>query len=290
MSILKQALDIHDGNPVLAGKLLKEIVFEGLNEGEKNTFSWLVNHVFGDALSDWSSAFTLLDSSKYTGSHLFLINLSVAAYCSGNPLRALAAELVCVELIDSDLMEVKLLIAMQCLAHMRRAIVFSDFLFIFSSYSREINCEVAPVVGKSLAAVLNNLVSNFIDDAELEIDNAFHRQVAVEAAVKCKELWLHFGTWINHERSLYLCALTFIKFEEWSLAIESVNEALIIIESNGAENVDKAFLLLESAKAYKELGEHVKARAHLDEADYLAEQFDQSLVSWFLDMRSRLNM
>lgn len=84
--------------------------------------------------------------------------------------------------------------------------------------------------------------------------------------------------------------MTFIKFEEWSLAIESVNEALIIIESNGAENVDKAFLLLESAKAYKELGEQVKARAHLDEADYLAEQFDQSLVSWFLDMRSRLNM
>jgi len=290
MSILKQALDIHDENPSLAGKLLKEVIFEELNEGEKNNFSWLVNHVFGDILSDWSSAFSLLDSNSYAGSHLFLMNLSVAAYCSGNPLRALAAELAYVKLTNSDLDEVKILTAMQCLLHMKEAIDFSDYLYVFSSYSRRINCEVSPAIGRSLAAVLNNLVSKLVDDVGLEINSVFHRQVAVEGAVKCKELWLHYGTWVNHERSLYLCALTFIKFEEWNLAIESVNEALIIIESNGVEDVDKAFLLLESAKAYQRLGEHVKAKALLSEADYLAEKFDQSLSSWFLDMRSRLNM
>ena len=52
MSSLQRALDVHDEDPELAAVLLKTIIFNDLDDKQKNDFIWLVNHVVGELLSD----------------------------------------------------------------------------------------------------------------------------------------------------------------------------------------------------------------------------------------------
>ena len=101
---------------------------------------------------------------------------------------------------------------------------------------------------------------------------------------------MQFGTWLNHERSLYLCALTFNRFAQWQRALDVADKALAIIESNGVEDVDRAFLLLEVSKAYQGQGNREKVVEALHAADQIARDFDSQLSLWFLEVRSRLKV
>ena len=145
-------------------------------------------------------------------------------------------------------------------------------------------------MGKGAAAALNNIISKLIDDPRLQDDEQSHQKVIIDAAIACERLWMQFGTWLNHERSLYLCALTFNRFAQWRSALEVAGKALVIIDSNGVEEVDRAFLLLEASKAYQGLGNREKADEALHAADRIARDFDSQLSHWFLDVRSRLKV
>ena len=129
-----------------------------------------------------------------------------------------------------------------------------------------------------------------VDNPRLQGDELSHRNVIMDAAVVCERLWMQFGTWLNHERSLYLCALTFNRFGQWQSALDSAGKALVIIESNGVEEVDRAFLLLQVSKACQGLGNRGSADEALHAADRIAQGFDSQLSRWFLDVRSKLKV
>ena len=48
MSSLQRVLDVHDEDPALAAAMLKTIIFNDLDDKQKNDFIWLVNHVVGE--------------------------------------------------------------------------------------------------------------------------------------------------------------------------------------------------------------------------------------------------
>lgn len=288
MSVLNEALDIHDENPVLARALLERIVFSELEEKDKNSFIWLVNHVVGEALADWAGAFALLIANKSEYSEAYFKSLSVAAYYSGNPLHAFIAEFEYARLANASLAETKVLVGLLCLQFMRSDEPIMSSLTLLSGYSSSPSLPLNPVIGKSMAAALNNTVSKLIEDSRLQVDDPFHKQVTIDAALLCKQLWLQCGTWINHERSLYLCALVFNRFSEWGPAIEVIKEAVKVIETNGSEEVDKAFLLLEYGKAQQGLGNLEHAQQKLDEADQIAKDFDPPLYQWFSERRAKV--
>lgn len=89
-TLIAEALQIHDDDPVKAGQLLKGIVFNELDSGGQTHFIWPVNHVNGELLSQWATAFELLATNRCEDSVFYFKSLVVAAYCSGQILKALA--------------------------------------------------------------------------------------------------------------------------------------------------------------------------------------------------------
>ena len=286
MSLLKEALESHDENPGQARSLLARIEFSTLEDNEKNTYFWLINHVVGELLSDWESAFLWLNANKCEGMEAYFKFLSVAAYFSGHPVQAFNAEFEYSRLANVSVSETKALVNLLCVQSARGDESIVNSLTLLSNYASSFISPASPVTGKSMAAALNNIVSKLIEDPRLEADDPFHKHTTIEAALICKQLWRDFGVWVNHERSLYLCALTFNRFSEWKSSVDCVEEALGIIASNGSENVDKAFLLLELAKAQQGLGYRAEAENCLDEADCIARDFDSHLKQWFAGRRS----
>ena len=290
MSSLQRALDVHDEDPELAAVLLKTIIFNDLDDKQKNDFIWLVSHVVGELLSDWASAFDLLLSNRWECSAIYFKFLACTAYCSARPVHAFAAEREYAELAGVSLVEAKLLVGLLCVQSLQGSVDIAQSISVLGSYVALLGIPSSSPVGKSAAAALNNIISKLIDDPRLQGDEQSHQKAIIDAAVACERLWMQFGTWVNHERSLYLCALTFNRFAQWHSALEVAGKALVIIDANGVEDVDRAFLLLEIFKAYQGLGNWEKADEALHASDQIAADFDPQLSHWFLDVRSRLKV
>ena len=290
MSSLQRVLDVHDEDPALAAAMLKTIIFNDLDDKQKNDFIWLVNHVVGELLSDWASAFDLLLSNRWEYSAIYFKFLACTAYCSARPVHAFAAEREYAELAGVSLVEAKVLVGLLCVQSLQGSVDIAQSISVLEGYVALLGLPSSSPVGKGAAAALNNIISKLIDDPRLQDDEQSHQKVIIDAAVACERLWMQFGTWLNHERSLYLCALTFNRFAQWRSALEVAGKALVIIDSNGVEEVDRAFLLLEASKAYQGLGNREKADEALHAADRIARDFDSQLSHWFLDVRSRLKV
>ena len=290
MSSVQRALDVHDEDPELAAVLIKTIIFNDLDDKQKNDFIWLVNHVVGELLSDWASAFDLLLSNRWECSALYFKFLACTAYCSARPVQAFAAEREYAELAGVSLVEAKVLVGLLCVQSLQGSVDLAQSISVLKGYIALLGKPSSSSVGKSAAAALNNIISKLIDDPRLQDNEHSHHKVIMDAAVACERLWMEFGTWVNHERSLYLCALAYNRFAQWQNALDVAGQALVIIELNGQEDVDRAFLLLEVTKAYQGSGCREQADEALHAADQIARDFDLQLNRWFLDVRSRLKV
>lgn len=285
--LIAEALQIHDDDPVKAGQLLMDIVFNELDSGGQTHFIWLANHVNGELLSQWATAFELLASNRCENSVFYFKSLVVAAYCSGQILEALAGELELVRLTGAPLAEVKMLTGLLCVQHRHNDIEVRSLLQILACYTAWSEVPSHPLIAKSTAAALNNLLSALIEGLRIEVTDAVHQAALVDAARACEQLWKRHGTWVNHERSLYLRALVFNKFCQWSSASEVVGDALNIIDANGQEPVDRAFLLVELARAQQYLGNEKHAGDARSEAEQLASDFDPATRDWFASVSAR---
>jgi len=97
-----------------------------------------------------------------------------------------------------------------------------------------------------------------------------------------RELWNRAGTWVNHERADYLCALVFNRLGEFAKALEAAERGRLLIETHGSEDVDHAFLMLESVQALFGLERREEGASWLRQAAAIAEGWDdQSLKDWF---------
>ncbi len=87
---------------------------------------------------------------------------------------------------------------------------------------------------------------------------------------------------MHRERADYLVALTRNRVGEWNAARKAAQSGLETIAANGSEDVDKAFLHLEVARAALGAMDPIGHAAAMESARALAAQFKEpGLDEWF---------
>ena len=139
-----------------------------------------------------------------------------------------------------------------------------------------------------LASGLNNATSRLLD-INPDLDERVVRDALLTGAAQALRFWQAAGTWVNHERALYLVTLAANRVGAYKTARDAARQALDLIAANGTEDVDRAFLLLQLCGAQQRLGDDAAGRAALREAKAIAATWTEAwLTEWFAAEQARL--
>lgn len=275
----------HDDEPQAAAEKLRQLADLALPADQLARFSWLSNHVVGELNQRWQEAYELI--AKSTSSHeslplAVLRNAAVSAHISGNLLAGVALE--------------RRMSKLGLRAEQATTVVRAAAISFLLTPGRALDVAVAlqgVVEGverwnesseaDALAAPsLNNIVSALLEQDDETLAHPQVREVMIEGASAARELWQRAGTWVNLERADYLCAMVFNRLGEFAKALEAAERGTHLIETNGSEDVDRAFLMLEAAQALFGLTRQKEGTALLQEAAGIAGSWDDaSLRDWF---------
>lgn len=292
--VLDALMKSHDDAPEAASSRLRVLATQSVPIDQIGRFTWLVNHVIGEKQSRWKDANMLigevlrpyLERVETPASALplpALRNAAVAALLSGDLLRVCA--------IESQLVTTHVLRPTEASIVVRTAAL--GFL-VSPARARDVSLGIAGIVqtvdtwdtdspaDPSVAASLNNVVSSLIELDDATIDDIAVRHAISSGARAARTLWLRAGGWTHHERADYLCALAANRLGMHAEALEAAERGLRVIDENGVEDVDRAFLLLETVRAFRGLGRDADATRHFSLADKLASAWDdQALSDWY---------
>jgi tetratricopeptide (TPR) repeat protein len=255
-------------------------------------FVQLANHTIGEHLGDWPRACALAekvmdgreDSPELAGPYG---SLAVAQYMSGKVADALASEAHAVRLADSD----KLSAVVRTRAMAAGALigsgrldegvkVYEAALALARSQEGKLACD------KALAITSNNLASELSEKAERsEPEDA----LMLKAAEAAREFWLKCGTWENEERAEYLLATVHNRLSRPDQALEHAARAIEVIQANGEEVVDEAFINLAMAKSFHLRNDREHYDRAMARAQELADDFkDEGLRTWFIETKAKV--
>jgi tetratricopeptide (TPR) repeat protein len=287
---LDELFNDHDKDSKAAALALRAMVNEGLvAEQDHRRFAWLVNHVFGEKEGDWPSAFDILDKTVAGSLEVpCIVHRAVAALGSGKPLRAfslmadIAEESACsYAAADATVKLVVLQFSSADEPVLALVEVFNSVLAMLDGITDQLG-----KLSSLVAASLNNVTSRLMDAQNVDIHVPAYRHALTAGSQTCRSVWQAAGNWMNHERADYLVALCANRLQDYEAATAAARAGLKTIDDNGSEDVDRAFLLLELARAYKGLGQAEESQAVLSEALKLADGFDNDLREWF-DARAK---
>ncbi len=281
---IDQLMANHDTDPALAGQQIRGLLDTGVDENDLPRFAWLINHVIGELLHGWPEAHQLQRKLQPHSKHRAVLrHRAVAALCAGAPLDAWN-EQVCLSLeTGASRAQAEVAIRLGVLQH-EAANVHPDALVqvILPLFAEMQEWRDYGPLGDIFAASLNNIISGLLDHKELDITNSKHCDVMEQGSRLCRQIWQTAGSWLHCERADYLVAIACNRIGNWPAAADAAQAGLNTIASNGVEEVDQAFLLLELARAQREMGrqdEHIVSR---NAAFALAERFDEDgLREWF---------
>jgi hypothetical protein len=275
----------HDDEPEAAAEHLRQIVQSPLPADQLGRFSWLCVHVIGEKYLRWSEAYELI--AKATSAHeslplAVLRNAAVAAHLSGDLLTGVGLEQRMSQQglpLDRATTVVRAAALSFLLTRERAPDVAVALQTVVAALKQwDESKDADPLV----AASLNNLVSGLLEQDDATLAHLAVREAMIEGAFAARELWQRAGTWVNHERADYLCALVFNRLGEFSKALEAAERGRLLIETHGSEDVDRAFLMLESAQALCGLERREEGAGWLRQAAAIAEGWDDpSLKDWF---------
>lgn len=279
-----QAIDhIHDSDPAGAAEGLRSLVQRGIPADELPRFCWLVNHVIGEKLGAWGEARSILSSTVPASEDLrSLCHLAVAAHLAGDPLLAwqtadrLAAEAQVPAILSNSL------IRLSTLQFVAAALDADSLTRTLATCVAQLSTETEfGELGKPIAGALNNVLSLLLEHPGVQPADATYRHTLLDGARVCRAIWQRAGNWLNDERANYLIALCANRVADWPTARLAAEGALATIAQNGEEDVDRAFILLELARALSALGEPAAAASARNTAQDLAQSFDADLRQWF---------
>jgi hypothetical protein len=280
-SSIDDLIERHDSDPQAVADRLRE--FDSVPRQDLAAFSWLVNHVIGEEGLAWSDALGLL--RRFVSSNAptsALLNFAACAYLAGEPVKGMELEWQIARNLDCDPAHARCAVQLRILQHAGPAVEPDDFAVAFSQCLARIEEGAIPEkLVEFYAASLNNVTSKLLDHK-----GADHRREPIRSALLtgsklCGVMWRRVGTWIQYERSDYLVALCANKVGDWDDARKAAVSGVATIDANGSEDVDRAFLLLELARAEGALGQTEKQRLARLKALELAESFDPKLRQWF---------
>jgi tetratricopeptide (TPR) repeat protein len=278
---------VHDDEPQRAAAALRSLDAAMLPAGRLPLAAFLLLHVIGEKLGSWAEAADLLEAlrrGRDDAPLAVLAHAAAAAQLAGrspNPaLDVLAA--------TGGATEARTLVDLSVLGWRPPADnrEFAAELERLANESQRIDPN-GPL-NQRLATGFNNTTSALLDRATAPVATAIAPALRAGADAALR-FWKAAGTWVNHERALYLRALVGNRVGDFAPARDDCRQALAIIAANGAENVDRAFLLLQLAAALLRLGERAEGQATLDEARGAAAAWnDDGLRAWFRQEHDRM--
>lgn len=255
-------------------------------------FVQLANHTIGEHLGDWARACALAekvmanreDSHELAGPYGAL---AVAQYMSGKLADALASEAHAVRLTDMEkvsvVVRIRALVTSALLGSKRldEAVkVYDAALSLARAQDEKLACDQA------LAITSNNIASELSEKPErTEAEDA----LMLKAAEASKEFWIKCGTWVNEERGDYLLAIVHNRLNQPDKALEHAAKAIEIIQANGEEEVDEAFINLAMAKSFQLKDDREHYDQAMARAQELADEFkDEGLKTWFNETKAKV--
>jgi hypothetical protein len=298
-ALLDEAQACHDDDPARGAELLRRIDPAGLPAERLPGLAFLLNHVLGEKLGAWGEAHAMFDpllraAGDDKPAPVLWRQAAVAAGLAGDGdtasrhAAALAgATGATAEQAGEVVALTQAMFRVPSLAASEAAHLVSAALSVFTSPAWR--AQPTPL-DAAVASCTNNIASGLIERPAPDLQDAALRAATQEAAQVAEHFWHRAGTWVQHERAAYLRALVANAIGDATEARDHALRALALIDANDtehAENVDRAFLLLEQSRACRALGLEAETQATLAQADALAAQFgDPGLDDWYAKLRA----
>jgi hypothetical protein len=292
MASAREELDeinrIHDDDPTQAAARLRALDSSALPRDSLPLAAFLYNHVLGEKIGMWSDAAQHIDRLHHRHADLppaVMIHAAVADELAGRDTTTARAALAAA---SSDA-------AAECAIGLRRLSFTQDRMdtATFATVMGDLvqRAQALPTgttLDTQLAAGLNNATSRLLDLNPNVGDQAVCNALQAGAA-QALRFWRAAGNWVNHERALYLVALTANRIGAYVQARDAARQGLDVIAANGSEDVDRAFLLLQLAGAHQRLGEDTASRAARRDAQAIAATWTEAwLAEWFAGEEAKL--
>ena len=296
-ALLAQIDALHDDEPQQALEQLRALDVSTLSTSRLQRLSFLLDHVFGEKFDLWAEALArqraLVQQAGTHATPAIFRQAAIAAQVAGDAdltrlwTQALAAS------ADAPLAKARALVSLG-------AVGFSVSRLGAESAGRLTLQALQPLAAlhatpgngldAAFGAVTNNLASDLLERPLDDLAQPDLRTALQLAAEHAQRFWQRAGTWVNHERAHYLCAMAANALGFGSEGVAQARAGLALLDEfdqAGNENVDRAFLELELAMGLR-LSEQAGRAEALARALALAAQFGQAwLDRWFAERSAR---
>ena len=271
---------VHDNAPEQAAALLRQFDSAGLDLARLGQLAFLYNHVLGEKLGQWNEAAeriaavaTRSDAPPGVWRQLF-----AAQTLRGDALGAAAARVGLARATGADDSDANTAGELTVLAYVPDPLAHAaDVLAL----AKSANVEQETPLDAALGACFNNVTARLLEASRRIELGAVEKQALQAGAEAARRFWYRAGQWLQHERADYLCAKVEVRIGAAAEAVRAAERGLRLVEANGNDAIERAFLLLPLAAAHAALGDQVRASALNAEAAELARQFDEDLLKTY---------
>jgi hypothetical protein len=271
---------LHDDAPDRAAQMLRVFDATSLPIPRLGQLAFLFNHVLGEKLGLWNEAAeriavlaTRTDAPPGVWRQLF-----AAQTLRGDALGAAAARIGLARTTGAQDSDANTAGELTVLAYVADPLAHAaDVLAL----AKAANIDQETPLDAALGACFNNVTGRLLEASRKVTLAATEKQALQAGAEAARRFWYRAGQWLQHERADYLCAKVEVRIGAAAEAVRAAERGLRLVEANGNDGIERAFLLLPLAAAHAALGEQTRAAGLRAEAEALAQQFDEDLRKAF---------
>lgn len=283
---LDDLLRIHDDEPARVADALLTIDAGALDDAQQRTYGFLLNHVLGERFGRWSEALIRLTplAERPQASLRVLRHHGVAALQAGDHARCAQAQ---AQIATAAAVEPAVARALLQVAALGLTPLTTGHAPQVAALALQASAFAPGALDADFAACFNN-VTTALYYATREVDvtgapGAPMRSALRRGAEAALLFWRRAGGWMEHERALYLRAKIALRTAEPVAALAHAEQGLAIVEANGSDAVERAFLLQLQAAALERAGQPGRAAAVRDAVAALQGSLDADLRKLLAD-------
>jgi hypothetical protein len=272
---------VHDAEPDRAAKMLRAFDSTGLPVPRLGQLAFLFNHVLGEKLGLWNEAAERIAAlaTRPEAPPGVWRQLFAAQTLRGDALGAAAARIGLARTVDVQDSDANIAGELTVLAYVPDPLAHAaDVLAL----AKAANVDQETPLDAAFAASFNNVTGRLLEASrKIAALGATEKQALQAGAEAARRFWYRAGQWLQHERADYLCAKVELRIGAAPQAVRAAERGLRLVEANGNDAIERAFLLLPLAAAVAAMGDHTRADVLRQEAEALAQKFDEDLRKAF---------
>lgn len=294
---LDQADNCHDSDPLRGAELLRGVDAARLPSDRWPGYAFLLNHVLGEKMSCWSEAL----QRQRALLRLAQPSPPAALWRQGATAASLARDAEMQRIMTESLAEA----TAAGLGRTQELVLLNATMYqapgsTATQAAEQVLAALAPLqrpewqadnpLDASIAACANNIANGLLERPAADLRLGSLRSAMAQAAEQAHRFWLRAGTWVNHERALYLRSMVCNALDESLWALGHARAALAMLDSHDgdhAQNIDRAFIELEQWHACRVLGQPGDASGALARARALVAGFDDAAWRQSFEQRER---